>query len=940
MNEIFNIIIKNISDENIIFVFPTEIAANLWLDKYITDVLVKNLPYPRAIGKERFLSWDKFKTSSIKSTRQDRDIIPSIVRKIFAIDLIEKNKLLIKNKDKPLFKELISQEYAEFSHSFASWITKSLPQLELWQKKYFSKKSREEASPIEEDYFTLYDEYKSFLDLNNLYDSAWETPPFADEGKTYFIFFPESLSDFEEYKELLSSSNHIELVTLDKLGFNFENCPSAKFFDNAAQEIHHLILFIKNAYENENIPYEKIAISLTDPEGFLPYLERELEKYNIPFNTRIGKSIGKYLSGRLFSSIQACYKNKFSFASIQNLVSNESLFWKYPNLNQGLINFGITKNCFCAFEEDGVFQYPFAKAFEEEDDENKVKKYYESLQKCITKLCESKSFNDILTNYWKFKTTFLEELNLDEKDTPPTDVQLETDAILGRAISELSDFLSLEKDKNFFGLKLPSCFDFFVDYITEKEYLAKPKNQGVNIYPYRVAAAAPFDLHIIPNATQKNLSVVFPRLSFMPKNLKEMFDITDTDISSVYVSMYLANSQKSTFYSASTFSYSGYSIIHSLLKEEKTENINPYGIYDVIKEENNFWLESDVKNLEKITDTQKSSFESWKKTSDKKILPTTEFNSVTQKLIKDYFINNNIIKISATSMNSFYQCPREMLLGKILKIFNEKEEAELSSLQTGTILHNVLDMYFSSYNKKEIKNFCELEKDFVSELLDNVVETYKTNFINRKILDSQKSEIKKTLINFLTNFTKKFEGYNVYATEYSLERKLEFSNSNEHSTFPMDINIIGKIDLILSKDENLYIVDYKTKKVPSISSCRIGKNQEDPSNFQLAFYTYLLEGEFENVEITEALFISIESSEETVVFSPNKGRPKVTREDFQKSMDRIMAMTLDFAKAILEENLGFPKSKIKKDCNKCNYRKYCRTLYSVSGRNKFSGDER
>ena len=184
MKEIFEIITNNIFDENTVFIFPTEIAANLWLEKYITEVVINNLPYPKAVAKERFLSWDKFKTSSIKSTRQDKDIIPSIVRKIFTINLIEKNKSLIKNGEKPLFSEIIQDKYADFSQSFADWLTKILPQLALWKKKYFSKKTREQASLMEEDYFTLYEEYEKFLEENNLFDSAWETPPFADEGKT------------------------------------------------------------------------------------------------------------------------------------------------------------------------------------------------------------------------------------------------------------------------------------------------------------------------------------------------------------------------------------------------------------------------------------------------------------------------------------------------------------------------------------------------------------------------------------------------------------------------------------------------------------------------------------------------------------------------------------------------------------------------------------
>ena len=51
-----------------------------------------------------------------------------------------------------------------------------------------------------EGVFKQYEDKRcAFLDENNLYDSAWETPPFANEGKTYLIFFPESLSDFETY---------------------------------------------------------------------------------------------------------------------------------------------------------------------------------------------------------------------------------------------------------------------------------------------------------------------------------------------------------------------------------------------------------------------------------------------------------------------------------------------------------------------------------------------------------------------------------------------------------------------------------------------------------------------------------------------------------------------------------------------------------------------
>lgn len=966
MNNLFNVLTENIKNNDVYFVFPTEISANLWLNKYITDVLENNLPYPKAVAKERFLSWDKFKTSSIKSTRKDKEIIPSIVRKVFAINLIEKNRKLVEAGEKPLFTEIISPQYAEFSSSFADWIAKILPQLALWKKKYFSKKIREEATPLEEDYFALYKEYLDFLDQNNLFDSAWETPPFSDEGKTYFIFYPESLSDFEEYRILLSSSNHIKLVTLEDLTkeenpkiehkwtkddpltplclsspniVELNSKPKAIFFDNGAQELHYLMLYIKDAHENKKIPYEKMAISLTDSENLLPYIERELEKYCIPYTTRIGKPMGKYLSGRLFSSIQNCYKNKFSFASIQNLLTNESVFWKYSELNQELVNFGIANNCFCAYEDEGEIQYPFLKAFESDEYHKTLKSYYESLHRTITSFCEAKTFADFIKYYWEFKNHFLEEFSAEDSVLPLSEAQIETNAVLGKIIDELSKLISLEQEKNFYGLKISSCFDFFVDYINDKEYLAEAKSNGVSIYPYRVAAAAPFDLHIIPNATQSKLSVVFPRLSFMPKNLKEEFEILDTDISSVYIKMYLENSLISTFYSASTFSYSGYSIIHSLLKEEKTDEINPFSVLDQIVTEKDFWLSPEKNNLKTISKGQKSGFENWQKCSIKSLASNNQHLPLTQELIDSYFVKDQSINVSATILNAYYECPKKMLFSKVQRLYNEKEEAELSSLDTGTILHLCLQSFFNMFLHKEIENFSSIEnkKSLIEKILNDVISQYDSNPINKKILESQQSEIKKNLVNFLEFFTNKYQGFRVYGVEKEFSEKLDLDNP-EISSFPMDIKINGKIDLILEKDYKLYIVDYKSWKTPSISSCWLGENGENPSNVQLAFYTYLLEKQSEQIDIEEAFFISIGDEKETVIYSQRK-RSK-PRKEYEPTMNRIKEMTFDFAKRILSKNLGLDSFKIKADCNKCSYKKTCRSLYSVSGRNKYSGEER
>lgn len=946
MKKIFNIITENIKDNNVFFVFPTEIAADLWLEKYIVEVYKNNLDFPKAVALERFLSWDKFKTSSIKSTRQDRDIIPSIVRKIFTVDLISKNKELIKIGKEPIFTEIIRKDYVDSSLSFAGWITKILPQLAIWKKKYFANKTKEEALPIEKDYFSLCEEYEKFLDENNLYDSAWETPPFADEGKTYIIFYPESLRDFEEYRELLISSSHIKLYgikdLLDDEKISKGENPKAMFFENSAQELHHLMLFLKKSHENDGVPYENMAISLTDPENFLPYLERELQNYRIPFTTRIGKPMGKYLSGRLFSSIQDCYKNHFSFDSFQNLLTNESLFWKNPEMNQLLLNFGIKNNCFCAYEDEkGILKSPFYLALKEAENYRGLFNYYKALEKIIVSMCESSSFTELISNYWNFRTVFLKESEEDPELI--SEAQAETDAILGRIVEELSNLLSLEKDKNLFNLKIPSYFDFFVDYISDKEYLSKPKNRGVNIYAYKVAAAAPFDLHIIPNATQSKLSVVFPKLSFLPKDLKEDLKILDRDISDIFLKMYLNNSEKSSFFSASTYSYSGYSIIHNLLKEETALTVNPYGIYDVVAKEKEFWLKPEFSEadsnslLKKITTLQKEGFEAWHKHSSMKVSSSNIFDPISQELIDSFFIRDGRFEISSTILSSYYQCPRKMLLEKVQKIFQESENAKLSSLDTGKILHGVLELYFGEYKKigKTIEKFSTLENGnlMIENLLQKVIEDYKSNPINLKILESQKSEIKNKIIRFLEYFTELYEDFSVCGTELELSSTIL---SKEESGLAVDINLMGKIDLVISKDDSVFIVDYKTQKTPTIKECKVGEN-EDPKNFQLAFYTYLFEASYNNVEVDGASFVSIEKCKEFTIFT---SQSKNNRKVFQETIDKTQKLAISFAKRLINKNLGLENLQIKEKCSECVYKKICRGLYSVSGRNIYTGEEK
>ena len=106
-----NIIFKTISEhlnENSVFIFPTQMASDLWADKIITESEVS------AVSMERFVPWDIFKSESIRSTKQNKTAIPSQLRKFFACQIIAENK------KSPFLKNLINPEYASLSDGFSN----------------------------------------------------------------------------------------------------------------------------------------------------------------------------------------------------------------------------------------------------------------------------------------------------------------------------------------------------------------------------------------------------------------------------------------------------------------------------------------------------------------------------------------------------------------------------------------------------------------------------------------------------------------------------------------------------------------------------------------------------------------------------------------------------------------------------------------------------
>lgn len=199
-----------------------------------------------------------------------------------------------------------------------------------------------------------------------------------------------------------------------------------------------------------------------------------------------------------------------------------------------------------------------------------------------------------------------------------------------------------------------------------------------------------------------------------------------------------------------------------------------------------------------------SSFESLYKTYD------NSFDFVDKDLLKQKI--KNTIKLSYTSLSTFYKCQFRYYLEKVLYI---KHETDTNAIMIGNIFHNILEKYGTE--GFDLENEKKLQFETISdESLKFYFEKLWPDFLLAiKMIDEFKE--------------------NTYLENEFHEQEVNVDLSSDYLTKILT----GKIDKIIYKNidgiDYVAIVDYKTgKDVPSLD------NVEDGFNLQLPIYAYFL----------------------------------------------------------------------------------------------------
>lgn len=940
---------NNIKDNRCRFVFPTQMAADLWADRATLTCGVS------AVAMERFVAWDDFKGNSVKSKKQDRESIPSVMRTVFATLLLEDNK------KSTFIKKIIGPEYAKEAGGFTKWITSLLPSLSLWKKHIDGKKI--ELDDEDKDLLEIYRRYCDFLDSNNFFDPAWEVPPFESDGNHYFIFFPEILSDYSEYSEILETTDdvtqiHVTPEMLPSIG-NTELLPSASFFADSRSELKNLALTIRKIHEEKNIDWQDMAISVPDMDSYGRYIERELNLYRIPHVIRFARPLDSTGAGNFFAQAMECVNSNFTFDSVRDLLLNLELPWNDKESINQLIEFGKNNNCICSYTYDGKDIDVWKESFKTVAGETRAKGYYDSLRKHLKALVGAKSFSDIRDEYFQFRN-----FAFDMKKCSPS-----TDRIISRCISELGALIDIEK--KYGQYTLPSPYSFFIEQLSDTKYLEQADNLGVRVLPYKTAACAPFEYHAIIDASQNSLSVVYKPLSFLreDKRRKIFCNREDPNATQHFVSLYKMNSlSEPCYFSAASKTFTGYAQVCSYLNEKEIKGADvPKGFYDLEKE----WIMGGTQGNapDSITSVSRDGFQFWKKCQNLSEAKDEVLSSKISEKIRDAFCKNEgKVKISASSLKKFYSCPRVWLENYIAGLKEPINEATLiDKFAQGKLYHKVMELFLSALKEKNMlilhtdEGLREDYLDILMQAIDSAIEAETrtpvnsdgNSFLATELINATKNQLKQTMVSVVTAFSRQFNGYSVLYTE----KELSYADPE------MDYILHGYADLIISDGTEEMLIDFKTGKTPEPlyedGSIAIKNDDEDDEDedenmdddsdedmmnlpdFQMPAYLYLLEKK-ENLKVENAAFFSIKKQEIVPVvgkaafdifFSihPKTKKEVYTRDTFQPTIDLFLQKAQEFADRI--RNNDFQVNNADQNfekCNECTFRALCRRVFNVS----------
>lgn len=264
-------------------------------------------------------------------------------------------------------------------------------------------------------------------------------------------------------------------------------------------------------------------------------------------------------------------------------------------------------------------------------------------------------------------------------------------------------------------------------------------------------------------------------------------------------------------------------------------------------------------------------------------------DKIKTKQVREYieYAKDTLLKngLSVTALNHFIECPSKFFYKSILKI----PEAPNASSEKGSAMHEAMANVWGSLTPRppsQKEGGEEIEVDFsfspllgrgargeavVKEITQIIIKTVK-DYLKRSFLPTFEKEA--VLDELTLNAPKVAEALKEHFSQkgnISTESWVETSFIYDYKKENIELNIHGRLDVMIEYENKISVYDYKTREAMSLNAIK-GDTKNDDGNYfrQLVFYKILLEGNdrFKNKIIEPALvFIKPDSKGRCPVIS-------------------------------------------------------------------------
>jgi hypothetical protein len=470
-----------------LLVFPSEVLAGAWRRRLAAQ------PARAAVRSDRIISWDRFKELAVPIKRAERPA-GRLTRRAFAL------ALLSENGGAPFLTTLVNPDFAETAGGSAGSLTRMLPQLPALLR------HREEIRPgLAADLSEVMERYRRFLESHNLFEPEWELSRAVDLShvtRRPVIFWPELLEDFREYQSLLIGS--VETVSLrGELTVGALHEPvrreiRADRVRSAVEEVTRGWDAIESAFQDGIDPGD-VAISVADLDGYRHLITAEANRRGIPVRFAEGGAVSSQPGGSFFARMADALDGDFAITAAAGLLMDRSLPWKDEESRREAVRFGYATHCYRrarwgeAFSlatrvDPRLLPVPAARI-------PRLREFWETLVDQLVAVRSAETAAGLRRALLAVLRRFIAG-----RDDPRWGIGGgQAERVYETALTELEKICRIEER----GIPVPRPWTFFLDSLAEGGYVPRGVDGAVVVYPYRVAAGLPAELHCVLGLSQR-----------------------------------------------------------------------------------------------------------------------------------------------------------------------------------------------------------------------------------------------------------------------------------------------------------------------------------------------------------------------------------------------------------------------------------------------------